>query len=503
MTAGPAARVGALLALYAPVADDIFVAVDDRADPSVAAAALDAGARVVRYPYLEPVDRPLAWLHERCRGDWVLTIDDDEVPSAPLLDALPELVAARDVTHYWLPRRWLYPTADRWLDEPPWRPDFQLRLVENDPRLLRFFAETHRPIEVVGPGRYLELPVYHADCVLNPLERRAQKALKYERLRPGKRVAGGAMSHVFYLPERRPDARTAAVPADDLRLVEQVLGAPEPPAGAAPDVPAATREEIDRLWVGRELPADAYAARIELPRPVQPFTAGEQRALEARVENRGSVEWPWGELGVPEIRVSYRWRDAGGAALAAEELRTPFPAPVPPGATAVLPVHVVAPAAPGRHVLELDLVHEHVRWFGCELRVDVEVEPPRRVAVAGSAAAVAAALERLADAAPELEPVVLGDAPPGYRRLRGRGRALLRELAGTELLVVTPPEPGTRALLAALRPALAARAAGVRVVADGVAARGAVDRALAALLRRVAADEPLEAAAARAAGRTG
>src|SRR5207244_4612445 len=111
MTRGPADRVAAMLSLFRVVADEIFVALDDRAEPDVEAALGAVGDRVIRYPYAEPVDRPLAWIHSECRGEWVLTVDDDEVPSRALLDALPELVAADDVTHYWLPRRWLYPTA--------------------------------------------------------------------------------------------------------------------------------------------------------------------------------------------------------------------------------------------------------------------------------------------------------------------------------------------------------------------------------------------------------
>jgi hypothetical protein len=52
-------------------------------------------------------------------------VDDDEIPSRALLDALPSLVEATDVTHYWLPRRWLFPTADSYLDARPWRPNYQ------------------------------------------------------------------------------------------------------------------------------------------------------------------------------------------------------------------------------------------------------------------------------------------------------------------------------------------------------------------------------------------
>jgi hypothetical protein len=540
MTAGPAGRIAALLALYRPVAAELFVAVDDRAEPAVVAAALAAGARVVRYPYAEPVDRPLAWLHHECVGDWVLTIDDDEVPSAGLLAALPGLVEAQDVTHYWLPRRWLFPEPGRHLDEAPWRPDYQLRLVRNDPRLLLFFEETHRPIQVLGPGRYLELPVYHADCVVNPLERREQKALKYERLRPGKRVAGGAMSHVFYLPERRPSAATRPLPEEDLRLVEQVLGSPPPSLPPPAAVPAATREEIDRHWVGRELPPPAYACHLELLQQPHDLVAGEQRALETRVRNLGDARWPWGELGLPSVRVSYRWYHAGGAVAVPDGLRTPFPAPVEPGERVVVPVHVLAPPAAGRYELELDLVHEHVRWFGCAVRVEVDVLRPRRVAVLDGARPVGHVLERLAGADPAIEPVVLGRCGTGHRsapgldslllgasaprvvlrtlalllaarRMRRRGQpprrpraaaGFLGGLADAELLVVPPPGPGARALWAATAGALAARALGVPVVLAGgrPPGGGPLQGVLGRTLARVATRQPLEAAVEEAAG---
>jgi hypothetical protein len=38
-----------------------------------------------------------------------------------------------------------------------------------------------------------------------------------------------------------------------------------------------------------------------------------------------------------------------------------------------VPVWVHAPAEPGAYVLELDLVHEHVRWFDAPLRIDMQV----------------------------------------------------------------------------------------------------------------------------------
>jgi hypothetical protein len=36
---------------------------------------------------------------------------------------------------------------------------------------------------------------------------------------------------------------------------------------------------------------------------------------------------------------------------------------------------VQAPEAPGSYVLEVDVVHELVAWFGAEARMAVEIEP--------------------------------------------------------------------------------------------------------------------------------
>jgi hypothetical protein len=477
MTAGPGTRVAALLRALRASADELFVAVDERATADVVAAIAPHADRIVRYPYAEPVDRPLPWLHAQCGGDWVLTVDDDEVPSAGLLAALRDLVRAPDVTHYWLPRRWLWPDPSSYLAESPWRPDYQPRLVANDPRLLRFPNETHRPIEVLGPGRYLEHALYHADCILNPLESRKAKAAKYERLRPGKRLAGRPLNHAFYLPERRPEARTAPVPPDDAAVVRQVLESIDAAGAAAVPsaVPVATREEIDGLWWGRSLVETDYRARLELVAADGTLTVGEQRTVDVRAENLGGTIWPWGKDAEPEIRLAYRWFDADGVVVVRDGLRTPFPADVRRGESVLVPVHVVAPARPGTFRLVVDLVHEHVRWFGCEVETAVEVVPAERVAILGDPGLVAEAIEGLLESAAPVEPVILDPNPAasgdrdGYRRtplLRGRGgaRRLIAELSECDRLLVAGDSGWPRRQRAAI---LAARGLGLRVEKRG------------------------------------
>ena len=71
-----------------------------------------------------------------------------------------------------------------------------------------------------------------------------------------------------------------------------------------------------------------------------------------------------------------------------------------------MPVHVRAPARPGRYRLSIDLVHEHVRWFGDAVEWAVDVPAAHRVALDGHAELLDLALDRI-HLQPEVEPVVL------------------------------------------------------------------------------------------------
>jgi len=494
MTAGPGGRVAALLGLLREVADEIFVALDDRAAPEALAALEPVADRIVLYPYAEPVDRPLAWHAAESRGQWVLFLDDDEIPSRRLIEELPTLLADETITHCSFPRRWVYPDPAHYLDDWPWRPDYALRLARNDPRFLRFSNEFHRPIVALGAGRFSDAPLWHVDPLLRSAEERLEKARRYERERPGMRIAGRALNHAFYVPELRPEAPTDTTPAADRATIEAVLAAEDPPPGTRPaSRPSrATREEIDRLWPGKPLGADDYSARLELLEEPRPMAVGEQRTLDVRVHNLGSIPWDWGKEGEPLVRLAARW-----IGTETEPLRTHFPAPIPPGESDIVPVHVLAPRESGRYRVEIDLVHEHVRWFGCSIGCEIEVQPRRRIAVVGDVETTA----ELLSVSPEIElvEIVAGDEPPsrphGYPAvpgLRGQPRGAKRfrdEMAECDLVVFAgrdPAAPPTREFARLLATALAARSLGVRVAVREDAVTGAVgpvDRALARWLR--------------------
>ena len=410
MTGGPGPRVAALLRLLRPVAGELIVALDDRADPETEAAISAVADTVIRYHYREPVDRPLRWLFSLCKNDWILNVDDDEIPSTGLLAELPELIAATDVTHYWLLRKWLWPGPETMIAEQPWTTDYQLRLVPNEPLLLRFPSETHRPLAALGPHRYVRAPLYHADTALSSLERREAKARKYEALRPGKRV-GGAAVNTFFLPERREGLRTQLLPTEDLELVRAVLEAT--PEGFVPAAPArlADNEEIDALWSVSTLGSEDRKARVGWLDQPTTLTSGEQVTFDVAVVNLGGVTWAWGVDGEPVVRVSYQWLDANGDLLE-DGLWTAFSADLPPGGAQLVPLHVLAPAVPGRYRLRLDLIDEQAGWFGCGKECEVDVAARRRLALIGDPDAVARAVAELAAEAPEVEPIVLSGGPP-------------------------------------------------------------------------------------------
>jgi hypothetical protein len=221
-------------------------------------------------PYVPPVERSLAWLHAQCSCDWTLRIDSDEIASPALAAQLPKLMCSRDVTHYWIPRRWLFPDRATYLTEWPWRPDYQLRIVRNEPALLRFPGTVHTSVVCLGPSRYLTEPIYHLDCLVRSEEEREEKARLYNQLGDGGNMAGHSgqpITDVFYLPEQRGAVGRALVPLADREALAADAGqrfltsVSSSRRGSPRD---ATREEIDRLWSQRPLRPDAYAALLHV-----------------------------------------------------------------------------------------------------------------------------------------------------------------------------------------------------------------------------------------------
>jgi hypothetical protein len=371
----PAAQVLAMLAQLRPIADEIVLAIDSRLGEAKTAEYAAAADRLIRYEYCGAMERALAWAHAQCHGDWILRIDGDEVASPALISAIPQMIASGRVLQYHIPRPWIFPDAGHWLNELPWYPDYQIRLVRNDDTLW-FQGLTHSGATATMPARYLEEPIYHLNLLMLTREEREKRMKRiYQPHSEGIFAPGGGSVNRFYFPERFSRMAPSAVPPPDRAAIENVLGAVEVPRARCGPIPLASQAEIDRWWNSRTPSPGAYHAVLEPLERDHRMTVGEGRVIHLRITNLGNETWPWGYSQLPQIRVSYHWLYPDGTPLVPEGLRTAFPCTVRPGEQVIVAAGVMAPEVPGEFILEYDLVHELVRWFDCPLRVNMRVLP--------------------------------------------------------------------------------------------------------------------------------
>jgi hypothetical protein len=371
MSRKPAPQVRAILELFRPLVDEIVLAADRTGDPETLSQTADlADKRFAIDP--APLNRRLGWLHSHCECDWILRFDDDEVPSAALLASLDQLVSDRQPMGVALSRRWLYGSRQRWITTEPWSPDYQIRLVRNAPGAWRFPGRLHEPVEIVGDLRLVDLPIYHVELLLADAYARRAKREQYDGVRPGL-VSADFPVNRFYTPEDHAGVETATTPPEDVELIAAVEHGAVRPEGASPRSAVADGSawDAERFIASREVSPGAYRAAIELVRPPERLSAAVTREHEIVVTNLGDEPWPAGDY-PPLFRLGYRWRTRTGAT--AFEGRCLFTERVRPGSSTRMLARIEPPPVSGAYLLELDVVHEHVRWFGCEAAYHILVE---------------------------------------------------------------------------------------------------------------------------------
>ena len=173
---GSAARLRALLELVRPHVDEIVLAVDRNGDPVALEACADLADRRLSYELDGPPSTLIGWIRSLCTADWILQLDDDEVPSAALLEALPGLMAERRPLGYGLLRRWVYPSSDRYIGTAPWGVESLERLIRNVPGAWRFEGPVHTTPHATAEIRHVALAFYHLDLIVQPEATRRAKA---------------------------------------------------------------------------------------------------------------------------------------------------------------------------------------------------------------------------------------------------------------------------------------------------------------------------------------
>jgi 4-amino-4-deoxy-L-arabinose transferase-like glycosyltransferase len=144
---------------------------------------------------------------------------------------------------------------------------------------------------------------------------------------------------------------------------------------------------------GAALPPEALRASVTCTDLPAALVAGRRQSLNVIVRNVGGATWP--AVGDAEgryaVRLRARWRKPDGSPVGDKDAAVDgdavdgegaarIPYDLEPGDTAGLSLRVVAPAAPGDYILELDMVQEGVAWFGARgartLKANVKVSPP-------------------------------------------------------------------------------------------------------------------------------
>jgi len=405
-TRGPADRARALLELVRPRVDEVVLAVDRNGGEETLEACADLADRRLVYELERSPVWLVGWILHQCRGDWILRLDDDEVPSVALLDALPDLIEDRYPTVVQLDRRWLYEAPDRYITTFPWSLEHQPRLVRNVPSLWRFEGRVHMSGRWLGEVRSTDLAIYHLLLLSSSIDDRRAKREWYESLVPGLAVEEFPLEDM-YVPEELESVETTPVPEEDRPLI-QSMAAPKPiePAarGGAP-IEEVGLGEIALYNTDRPVSEGAYEARIEFIRPRSELPPGVLRHFELYVDNLGDELWRPADGTPPEIHLGWRWRDLRAGRHLREQGRVSFTETVRPGQRTRLPILVRTPSVPGPYALELDVVHEHKRWFGCTAETQVMVDPAAATAEAGRPASPSRVERR------------------GIARLRGLGRA--------------------------------------------------------------------------------
>lgn len=128
--------------------------------------------------------------------------------------------------------------------------------------------------------------------------------------------------------------------------------------------------ELTLLSAGGDPGRDVFEVEWREVRVRSRVQAGATFYADVRLANTSAAAWDG--VGAARVRMAYHWLDAESRTVVRDGRRTGFDGPVPPGGEARVLVEVEAPEEPGRYVLVLEPVLEHVAWFS-----DRGVEPYR------------------------------------------------------------------------------------------------------------------------------
>jgi len=233
-------------------------------------------------------------------------------------------------------------------------------------------------VRSLAPGNRVELAMGEARETLEFGAVPADGETRRVTLRPGEptrvRRRGGATFYNYRLTVRTSDGRNRvwtreAAPTDCPYFSENRSWREDFPVGAAV------------TWMGEagSLERDVFSARWETCAAPASVAPGARFTVPVAIANTSAAAWP--ADGGARVRLAFHWKTPTGERVVWDGERTEIGDPLAPGAVLRREMTIAAPAMPGRYVLELEPVFEHVGWFsdknpGSVCRAEVEVVAP-------------------------------------------------------------------------------------------------------------------------------
>ena len=314
--------------------DGLIIFLDEkRLTPGTEARARQVASRVHHHTAERWYDWDLGSIARACESDWVFIVERDEQLSPAWQEGhWRQTLESTDMTHFWVPRRWVVPGGG-YITVDPWWPDFQLRFVRNNVPGTVFPARLHDAICVPGAGGcFPNLPIYHHVLSLFSRAEREDRVRYYEQLRPG-----GGLGHYYLYENYSPPE--APIPA------ETKLDASE------------TVQSMGRL--SKELIA-RISVRVEsVPRAVR---VSDFFWLEAKVNNPTEVSLEY--FAPHPVGMTYHWmKQATREMVVFEGHRSGLFPGLAPNSAASYPMTVAAPNLAGEYILQTTMVQDGAYWF--------------------------------------------------------------------------------------------------------------------------------------------
>ena len=372
---------------------------------------------LVHYPYVDPVDRPVGWVHSLCarRLDPLGRRRRDPVGSARRGGArrdrgtIRDRIASSPAARSGAIRR----ASSRGRRGSPTSSSGS---SQNDPRVVWFPGITHWPIQAIGPHRYLETPALPHRPSAQPGRAPAREGAPVRGERPGPACRGTADERRLLPPRgpargrpRRPWPTRTATRSSRILALEPW---PEPRPRARPlrvaDAGGDRRPLARRAGDRRALPR----ARSSSSRSWRRSRSASSAAVLVRVVNSGTHVWPHGRR---------RLAPRSASPIAGRRRRHPSSSPTGCAPRCRRRSHPTrrssdagrrAGAAVAGRLLARRSICSTSTCAGSAARrrqPSTSARPPRRVLADDEAAPLAAAA--LAEVAPSVRPLVLHASP--------------------------------------------------------------------------------------------